>query len=383
MSTRRLRVGEHGTISFSPKGTGVTASTYYRDSSGARRRLEATAANKTAAKRELMTKLTERLAAGSADIDPRTTFADLAEAWWTRFSARVDEGLRSPTTAAAYRRSLDVHLLPRVAGLRLAELTPRRLDAALELIREAHGYATTKTARSVLSSVCRHAVQQGALTSNPVRDVGALEQARARSPRALTVEETAQWLALVDGSETARRHELDVLSRFMLGTGCRIGEALGAHWDDIDLDAGTWLVRRTVVRVGGGGLIANPPKTAAGMRCLWLPASLLALLVDRRSVIQGPLVFPDTKGGYRDRNNVERAFRDVRRGTDLEWVIPHTFRKTVATRLDEAGLSARLVADQLGHSRISMTQDVYLGRGAASPLLAAALDLVSKEPDHD
>jgi len=45
----------------------------------------------------------------------------------------------------------------------------------------------------------------------------------------------------------------------------------------------------------------------------------------------------------------------------------------VATRLDDAGLSARQIADHLGHSRPSLTQDVYLGRGTASPEAAAAL----------
>ena len=34
----------------------------------------------------------------------------------------------------------------------------------------------------------------------------------------------------------------------------------------------------------------------------------------------------------------------------------------VATRLDKAGLSAREIADYLGHERISMTQDVYMTR---------------------
>lgn len=69
-------------------------------------------------------------------------------------------------------------------------------------------------------------------------------------------------------------------------------------------------------------------------------------------------VFPDSLCGYRDRNNIEKDFRRVRVGTPFEWVVPHTYRKTVATLLDAGGLSARIIADQLGHSRISMTQDV-------------------------
>jgi hypothetical protein len=37
----------------------------------------------------------------------------------------------------------------------------------------------------------------------------------------------------------------------------------------------------------------------------------------------------------------------------FEWVRPHTLRKTVATFLDGSGATARLIADQLGHARIS------------------------------
>jgi len=50
------------------------------------------------------------------------------------------------------------------------------------------------------------------------------------------------------------------------------------------------------------------------------------------------------------------------------------FRKTAATEMDRAGLSARQIADQLGHSKVSMTQDHYLGRGAIGNDAANALD---------
>jgi len=58
----------------------------------------------------------------------------------------------------------------------------------------------------------------------------------------------------------------------------------------------------------------------------------------------------------------------------LSWVTSHNFRKTTATILDQAGQTARQVADQLGHSRPSMTQDIYLGRSARNPDAAKALD---------
>jgi integrase len=51
----------------------------------------------------------------------------------------------------------------------------------------------------------------------------------------------------------------------------------------------------------------------------------------------------------------------------------HAWRKTTATVLDEAGATARMIADQLGRSRVSMTQDVYLGWRSREYRVAAAL----------
>lgn len=56
---------------------------------------------------------------------------------------------------------------------------------------------------------------------------------------------------------------------------------------------------------------------------------------------------------------------------------PHQLRnagKTVATRLDEAGLTPRQVADQLGHANPSMTLDIYFGRQVVSAEAALVLD---------
>lgn len=59
-----------------------------------------------------------------------------------------------------------------------------------------------------------------------------------------------------------------------------------------------------------------------------------------------------------------------------EWVTFHTFRKTVATLLEEAGLTARQIADILGHAHPSMTQNTYTGRGQVTRDGANALDRV-------
>ncbi|HEX6486195.1 MAG TPA: site-specific integrase [Nocardioidaceae bacterium] len=162
----------------------------------------------------------------------------------------------------------------------------------------------------------------------------------------------------------------------MLATGVRIGEALAMIWSDVDFNAGTVRITSTLVRVNGEGLLRKGTKSRAGERTLPLPESAVALL--RRRFMTGArldqAVFPSVDGGFRDPANVRRELREARGTETLAWITSHTFRKTAATILDEAALSARPVADQLGHSRLSMTQDVYLARRAVDSQAALALE---------
>lgn len=117
-------------------------------------------------------------------------------------------------------------------------------------------------------------------------------------------------------------------------------------------------------------------KSRAGERTLPLPMSAVAML-QRRFMTGARLdqpVFPSVDGGFRDPANTRRELREARGKETLAWITSHTFRKTAATILDDAALSARLVADQLGHSRPSMTQDVYMGRRAVDSQAALALE---------
>lgn len=61
-------------------------------------------------------------------------------------------------------------------------------------------------------------------------------------------------------------------------------------------------------------------------------------------------------------SNLGKWVRDVLDGAGFPWAIPHTFRRTVATLLHEAGIPLVAIADQLGHADPSMTMSVYLGR---------------------
>ena len=54
-------------------------------------------------------------------------------------------------------------------------------------------------------------------------------------------------------------------------TGMRQGELLGLKWEDLDFEAGTLQVRRTLSTQAGRGFSFSPPKTAKGRRSIKLP----------------------------------------------------------------------------------------------------------------
>ena len=65
----------------------------------------------------------------------------------------------------------------------------------------------------------------------------------------------------------------------------------------------------------------------------------------------------------------------------LAWIRSHALRKTTATALDQAGHTARQIADQLGQAKVSITQDIYMGRQAANPAAAQALQQAFEDRD--
>lgn len=389
MGRKPLPIGSWGLIRSEPVGEDekgkpkrYRARAYYRDFDGRTRLVEASGRTATQAGQNLRSKLQNRTLAGrDGDLTGMSRFADAADLWLSKVDDMVREGRRSPGTVDTYRRQLRNHVLPAMGEVRLGEATTPLVDKVIGAIKADVSSATAKSCRSVISGVMSLAVRYGAITANPVREVERIESRPRREPRALTMDERVQLLRQLQQDEVARRRDLPDLVFFMLATGVRIGEALAVVWSDVDFEAGTVRITSTLVRVKGEGLLRKGTKSRAGERTLPLPVSAVAML--RRRFMSGARldqpVFPSVEGGFRDPANVRRELRDARGTETLAWVTSHTFRKTAATILDEAALSARLVADQLGHSRPSMTQDVYLSRRAVDSQAALALEAALRD----
>jgi integrase len=85
-------------------------------------------------------------------------------------------------------------------------------------------------------------------------------------------------------------------------------------------------------------------------------------------------VFATRNGTWHQVANIERRWRQARNDTGLEWVTPHTFRKTVATLISER-VDADTAAQQLGHSSSAITREYDI----AKPAIAADVTHVLQE----
>lgn len=77
-------------------------------------------------------------------------------------------------------------------------------------------------------------------------------------------------------------------------------------------------------------------------------------------------------GQPRDRRNVTKHIGKRMDEAGVPWATSHTFRRTVATWMDEAGAPLAEIASQLGHANVNVTAE-YLGRRTAPSRAAAVL----------
>lgn len=406
MARPALAIGTHGSVSLTaqvcdqegrwgtaPEGAKAQrwrARTKYRDADGKVRDVEAYDTTKAKAENALKAALVGRNAPVSgAAITPSTTVADVARLWERE---HLDGGTLATASKRVYRSALHLHVLGTddkpgaLAALRVREVTVRAVRLALDDIARTSGPGAAKTVRGILMGVCRLAVEAGALPANPVREVRAPSGSKAKAEverdhrRALTADERAALFAYIDADEFAQATDMADLIAFMLGTGVRVGEACALRWDDVTLTGRKprATIAATLVRVaggkanGGGAMVQEDTKTEAGRRVVHLPSWLVERLVQRERSASG-MVFPSPRGKVRDQANTSQHMRAILDGAGLGWATSHTFRRTAATLMDQAGMSARAIATALGHTNPSMTMNVYMARDLGDDRAAAVL----------
>lgn len=294
--------------------------------------------------------------------DRRRSVASFLDSWLEQKDVRA-------STRTAYEINVRRHIVPTIGHIALDKLSPSDVQAMLRA-----KLASGLSPRSVhhLRSVLRAALNQALRWGYVSRNAAALSELPAKverfHPHFLGPEEAQRFL------EAVKSDRLEGLYGVALAVGLREGEALGLKWEDVELDAQKPVlhVNRSLGRVKGAGLMAMEPKTERSRRTVTLPAvAAQTLRAHRVRQLQERLlagsrwretgyVFTTSIGTPLSASNVlNRSLRRLCERAGMPRLRFHDLRHSCATLLLVQGIPARVVADVLGHSEVSLTLNTY------------------------
>lgn len=206
---------------------------------------------------------------------------------------------------------------------------------------------------------------------------------------ALTAEEQAAFMQFI--TSTKKYNYWIPLYTFLLGTGCRIGEAGGLIWEDCDFENGLIHIRRTLTYQKFEGdtkchFHILTPKTAKGERVIPMLSEVrIALEAAHQQYITRPIayevegytgfVFQGKSGRLITSSDVNRTIDRIchkynsveiakaqaedRTALLLPHFSAHTLRHTFCTRLCENESNVKIIQEIMGHASYSTTMDIY------------------------
>ena len=253
--------------------------------------------------------------------------------------------------------------------------------------------ATVDNIHTVLHQVLDIAVEDCYLRNN-ISDNALKELKQARNlftekRKALTIQEQEIFLDFLKKSNMYR-HWYPIFA-LMVGTGLRVGEAVGLRWNDVDFDNNSISVNHTLIYYnhakGGCYFGINTPKTRAGERTIPMIESVREAILQEKEYqreagiictarVDGftDFIFVNRFGNTQHQGTLNKALRRIVRDCNQEILdkakdkdnvilLPnfscHTLRHTFTTRLCESGINIKVIQSVLGHSDVSTTLDIY------------------------
>ncbi len=165
--------------------------------------------------------------------------------------------------------------------------------------------------------------------------------------------------------------QFEVICNLFIATGMRSGELCALYWEDINLETGLLYIGHTLIREKGGIFHRDTPKTPESERRIVLPQYIIDLLKEhkRKQAINRfaagvvwkvpDLVFTNTVGNYLIGANLNVKLKRVCKSAGLPAIHLHTLRHTHASLIINSNVTARVIADRLGHSTTKTTLDTY------------------------
>jgi integrase len=341
--------------------------------------------------RALQQELRAEIEAGVGQDVQRTTLTDYGRSW---LRSKKVAGYRHASLAMR-AQILEQHILPLLGDLYVDAITGQDVrdwlsDSAAKakpnrkkqqsseaggagektaVVEEEHYDPVTINGwLRILRTLIRDAVGDLGLDRDPTLRIKALTvEQDGKGGKALSAEELRRFIKAMNElrGEKKKRKEKKVtptncvllLTGFF--TGMRWEELSALEWQDIDEEAGCIHVRRAQVKGHLSGTKTRKTRTVA------IPELVVAALKEHRQEqirkqvkgLDKGLVFPSTKGGYREPSSIRRSLDNICELAKIErHVTPHWMRHTYNNLLRRAQVDRIVLRATTGHSSEEMTE---------------------------
>lgn len=211
----------------------------------------------------------------------------------------------------------------------------------------------------------RWAYRQGYVKDNTISD--RLERYPERSARQKVIGKYLESDELKEVIDSMSQHTLySLLTRFLVLSGCRIGEVIALTIKDADLSSQSLTVDKTYSLTTHK---VQSTKTEMSERVIHMRPELLevvksAFLLQKQICIaygvRTNILFPWSDGGYMHYEAYAKYFREHTKKIHGSALPVHSLRHTYTSLMAEAGVPIEIISRQLGHADSSITKQIYM-----------------------
>lgn len=268
------------------------------------------------------------------------SFAAVAADW----SDATAHGLR-PATLKQREREVRNDLLPKLKARQIKDINRVEVTTLLKAV-EKRAPEVARNLRNYLWGIFEYAIDSGLISANPVPTIRVLKKRDQTNHPALSPDQISEFLKKLDDRALMNEQTRIAMLLVML-TACRKSEIIGGRWEEIDLDAGVWVI---------------PGQRMKNKESHWVPLSqqAISLLRELRRMIfaDQEFLFPNRRDPRRPMANRSLNAVMERLGFSGEGT-PHGMRAAFSTHFNGIGANADVIELCLAHVPMGQTRAAY------------------------
>lgn len=285
-------------------------------------------------------------------------------AWFDFWIHEIKEKTTRYNTVRNYTERYKHNIRDVIGDMIISEVRPMHCQNVLNQMENGYSGSTMEQCRITMVCMFSCAEENQIIPTNPVVKSVKCPKKSEKKVRFLTLQEQDKFL------ETARGTKYFDQFALILQTGLRTGEMMGLKWEDLDFKNRKIHIKRTMdFRYGDQEFRIGETKSKSGYRTIPMTQKAYDILKAKekerstRKVCDlryKDFVFLNENGVPVKNSAYDTVLYSLAHKADIPKFSMHTLRHTFATRCIEAGVKPKTLQEYLGHSKISITMDLYV-----------------------